>query len=440
MNFFNEKEKKVNNTFVTKLTMIAGKISNNKYIAAIRDAFANTIPITITAAFFLLVNNVLLDPKTGFIKNMPGADFIRNVGTQAYNGTLGILGLLVTFMIGAKLAKEFKFDEVIARIVSVGSFIALIPNVITTATTTGSNVKITAALTQVQTSASSMILGILAALIGTRLLIMFNTVDRLKIRMPESVPPGVAKAFNALFPSFITITIFSIIEETTLTLTGMPVPDLISKLLQAPLVGGFQTLPGILLYVFLSTSVFIFGINGAFVFGAISEPILLSALQQNIDAIKLGHSVPNMVTQPFLDAFVYMGGGGTMICLVIALLIFSKRPDERLISKIGGVPSLFNISEPIMFGLPIVFNPMYAIPFIVTPMVSTTIAYICTSLHWINPTYIFIPWVTPPIISGYLATSGDIRASIMQAVITVIGVLIYAPFVLASNRLQKNKE
>lgn len=147
-----------------------------------------------------------------------------------------------------------------------------------------------------------------------------------------------------------------------------------------------------------------------------------------------------MVTQPFLDAFVYMGGGGTMICLVIALLIFSKRPDERLISKIGGVPSLFNISEPIMFGLPIVFNPMYAIPFIVTPMVSTTIAYICTSLHWINPTYIFIPWVTPPIISGYLATSGDIHASIMQAVIIVIGVLIYAPFVLASNRLQKNKE
>lgn len=427
----------MNNQMIGKLTELAGKFANNKYISAIRDAFANTIPITITAAFFLLINNVLLDPKTGLLKAMPGREFIANIGIQAYNGTLGMLGLLVTFMIGAKLAKEFHFDEIIAGIISIACFVALIPNHLLTTTVTGKSVTIAASLTQTETSASSMILGILAALIGTRLLIKLSTVKHLQIKMPESVPPAVAGAFNSLFPALLTITAFATFEETVLQLTHLSVPSVIVKILQTPLVGGFQTLPGILFYVFISTAVFIFGIHGAFVFGAISGPILLTSLQQNIDAIKLGHTAPNIVTQPFLDAYVYMGGGGTMICLVIALIIFSRRSDERMISKIGGVPSLFNISEPMMFGLPIVFNPMYAIPFILTPMVGTVIAYLSTQLGLVRPTYILIPWVTPPVLSGYLATSGDIRASIMQLIIIVVGVFIYAPFVIASNRAAK---
>lgn len=233
----------------------------------------------------------------------------------------------------------------------------------------------------------------------------------------------------------LTSTIFAIVEVLVKVATNQSVPDLIVKVLQAPLIGGFQSLPGILLYVFLSTAVFIFGIHGAFVFGAISGPILLTSLQQNIDAIKVGHVAPNIVTQPFLDAYVYMGGGGTMLCLVIAILIASRRKDERMIASIGGVASLFNISEPMMFGVPIVFNPVYAIPFIATPMVATTIAYFATALKLVKPTYILIPWVTPPVISGYLATGGDIRASIMQILILVIGTLIYMPFVIVSNKV-----
>lgn len=126
-----------------------------------------------------------------------------------------------------------------------------------------------------------------------------------------------------------------IVEETIKSLSGSSVPELIVKFLQAPLVGGFQSLPGILLYVLLSTFVFVLGIHGAYVFGAISGPVLLTSLQQNIDAIQAGHTAPNIVTQPFLDAYVYMGGGGTMICLVIALFIFSKRKDERTMAEIN---------------------------------------------------------------------------------------------------------
>lgn len=425
---------------VMKLTIFANKIASQRYIIAIRDAFASTIAITIVAAFFLLVNNVLLNPTTGLLRNMPGRDFISEISIQAYNGTLGILGLLVTFLIGYRLAKTYDLEGSVEGIIAVASYVAVVPNVLSVYTTAGKTAEASGLLTQTFTSSSAMLLGIIAALTSVTLLAKLYKVKQLKIKMPDSVPPAVAKSFNSLIPAFIVISLFATLEVTVRHLSGMTVPDLVVKVLQTPLVGGFQTLPGILLYVFLATFVFVFGIHGAFVFGAISSPILLTSLQQNIDAIAAGNVAPNIVTGPFLDAYVYMGGGGTMISLVIALLIASKRSDERMIAKIGGVSSLFNISEPIMFGLPVVFNPIYAIPFVIVPMVSTTIAYLATSFGWVNPTYILIPWVTPPILSGYLATAGDFRASLLQIFIIVVGVLIYMPFVLVSNRSEKMQE
>ncbi|MGM0123122.1 PTS system, cellobiose-specific IIC component [Enterococcus sp. AZ194] len=420
-----------------KIALMANKVAVNRYISAIRDAFASTIPITITAAFFLLVNNVLLAEKTGLLRGIPGREMISEICVQAYNGTLGILGLMVTFLIGVRLARSFESDGALEGIVALAAYVSLVPNVINITGFDGTEIQTAGTLTQTYTSASAMLLGILAALISVPLVVKLTANDRLKIKMPESVPPAIAKSFNSLIPAFLTISLFAIGEVVLRTTTGLTVPEIIVNILQAPLIGGFQTLPGILLYVFLSTFVFIFGIHGAFVFGAISGPILLTSLQQNVEAIGAGALAPNIVTQPFLDAYVYMGGGGTMICLVIAVLLFSKREDQRMIAKLGGVSSLFNISEPMMFGLPIVFNPIYAVPFCIVPMVSTILAYLATSLHLVNPTYILIPWVTPPVLSGYLATAGDFRAALLQIVIIIVGTLIYMPFVFISNKVKE---
>lgn len=419
-----------------KIAFYADKIATNRFIAAIRDAFASTIPITIAAALFLLINNVLLAPDTGLLRNMPGHALIAEVGDQVYNGTLGVLGLMVTFLIGLRLAKSYGSDGALEAIIALACYVTLVPNVINVTGLDGKDIQAVGALTQTYTSASAMLLGIIAAIVSVPLVVKLSANSKLKIKMPESVPPAIAKSFNNLIPAIFTISLFAIFEVVLRTLSGHTVPEVVVTILQAPLVGGFQTLPGILSYVFLSTFVFIFGIHGAFVFGAISSPILLASLQQNIEAIQAGASAPNIVTQPFLDAYVYMGGGGTMICLVIAVLIWSKRDDQRMIAKLGGVSSLFNISEPMMFGLPIVFNPVYAIPFCIVPMVSTIVAYIATSLQLVSPTYILVPWVTPPIISGYLATAGDFRAALLQIVIIVIGTLIYMPFVLFSNKVK----
>lgn len=422
-----------------KVAVFANKLSTNRYIGAIRDAFSSTIPITIASAFFVLVNNVLLSPDSGLLKGIPGRQFLSDLCVQGYNGTLGMLGIMITFLIGYRLAKTYSFEGPLEGIVALACYITMIPNVVTVSNYSGESIETTGTLTQTYTSATTMLLGIIAALLGVTLLCKLSQNERLKIKMPDSVPPAIAKSFNQLIPACLTIGVFALAEVTIRTVTGSSVPDVVVDILQAPLVGGFQSLPGILLYVFLSTFVFIFGIHGSFVFGAISSPILLTSLQQNIEAINAGNAAPNIVTQSFLDAYVYMGGGGTMICLVIAVLIFSKRKDERMIAKIGGVSSVFNISEPMMFGLPIVFNPIYAVPFCIVPMVATTLAYIATNLQLVKPTYISIPWVTPPIISGYLATAGDFRGSILQIVIIAVGVAIYTPFVLLSNKTKTDE-
>jgi PTS system cellobiose-specific IIC component len=425
---------KTNNGFVQFLLNFANKFAAQKHIAAIRDGFITLMPATIIASFWVLVNNLLLSPTNGLFKNVPWLVSLSAIGNQVYNASLGILAILIAFTVGAALAKSYGEDKITSGFVGVISFFTLLPAVVETTSTTGKSVSIAAAYTQSQTSATGMFLAMIASLIGVTLLHKFNSYDKLKIKMPDSVPPAIAQSFNVLIPAFLVTLCLAIVEFVAQTAMSMSVPDLITKFFQAPLIGSFQTLGGILIYVCLSNLLWAFGLHGTFILGSIGEPVLLTALQQNMDALKAGKDLPNIVTKPFIDAFGWMGGGGMLICLVIAILIGSKREDYRSITKVGVLPSLFNVSEPLMFGLPVVFNPLLGIPLVVTPFVTISIGYIATSLGIINKTSVLVPWTTPPVISGYLATNGDIRASILQAVLIVIGTLIYLPFVKMTNR------
>lgn len=424
-----------NSRFINKLVEIAGVISNQRHIKAIRDAFASAIPVTIAAAVFLVINNVIIGQIPGLSTTVVG-EFLMEVGTQVSKGTLDFLCVLITFLIGYYTAKTYQCDGPLEGIISVASFIALAPNSVSLTDAVDTTVSITTSgvLQSSVTGSSAMLIGVVAALVCATFMCKLEKIDAIKIKMPESVPTGVAKAFNGLVPAVIVISIFACVEVATRWISGLTIIDVMVNFLQTPLQSGFQSLPGILLYVFLATFVFIFGVHGAFVFGAISGPILLQATTENSAAVAAGLAPTNVVTQSFLDVFVYMGGGGTMLCLVIALFIFSKRADERSVAKIGLVPSLFNISEPIMFGLPVVYNPIYAIPFCIVPICSTLIAYFATAWGLVGHTMVPIPWVTPPILSGILST-GDIRGAIVQVIIIVVGVAIYAPFVVVSNKV-----
>ncbi|WP_239256789.1 PTS sugar transporter subunit IIC [Listeria ilorinensis] len=422
------------NKWIDKILPLANKFAGQRHIAAIRDGFITLIPATIIASFWVLINNLVLNPDNGLLKMVDGIEKWQAVGNQVYNATLGIMALLIAFTIGYKLAQSYKEDGLLGGVMGLISFVTCLPATVVLTDVTGKEVTAGGVLTQTLTSSTGMFLAIIAALIGVTLLSKFGKIEALKIKMPEAVPPSIAKSFNILIPAFLVTLIFAVIEVVIVIVFNTNIPDLITKFFQAPLVGSFQSLGGILLYVFLCNLLWAFGLHGTFILGSIGEPIMLTAIQQNMDALKAGQELPNIVTKPFIDCFAWMGGGGVLICLVIALFIGSKRADYRAMNKVGVVPSIFNVSEPIMFGLPVVFNPILAIPLIVTPLVTTTIAYFATSLGWIAKTSVLIPWTTPPIISGFLATNGDWRASVLQIILIAIGVCIYLPFVWITNR------
>ncbi|MCZ4060605.1 PTS transporter subunit EIIC [Pantoea sp. LMR881] len=230
------------------------------------------------------------------------------------------------------------------------------------------------------------------------------------------------------------LTLFGILAVLIETCFGSSLHQLVNQLLQAPLQHALQSLHGILGLLFSMNILWFFGIHGVSVMMPITEPTLLVAIQENAAALQQGTIPPHIVTKPFIDAFGFMGGGGQTIGLVIAMLIASRREDHRAITRLSGAPSLFNINEPMIFGIPIIFNPLLLVPFILVPMISVGIAWFATAMEMIDKTTVLIPWTTPPVISAFLATGGDWRAALLALLLLLLSVVIYLPFVLALNR------
>ena len=135
------------------------------------------------------------------------------------------------------------------------------------------------------------------------------------------------------------------------------------------------------------------------------------------------------------DAFAWFGGSGGTIVLIIAILLFSKRADYLTVGKLSLGPGIFNINEPIMFGLPVVLNPIMFIPFVIAPLVATTIGWVATYLGLVAPVSQQVAWVTPPLLLSFLATGADWRAPIVALVCMVVTFLIWTPFVIAANKM-----
>ena len=321
-------------------------------------------------------------------------------------------------------------DGIGTGFVGVASTVALMPGAITVGGET------VGAFSSTFTSPTGLFVAIIASILSTELLRLFQKSNALKISMPDSVPPTVSKSFNLLIPATFTLTIFGLVSFLTIKLTGIDVYEIITNVIQTPIKAAFQGLPGIIIVVMLQGILWSFGLHGSFVLSPITEPTLLTAIDENIKALEAHQFIPNIVTKPFLDVFVNMGGTGTTIGLVIALLIFSKKESDRAISKLAFAPSCFNINEPLMFGLPVVLNPIYTLPLIFVPVICLVIAYLATSAGIIAKTVVMVPWTTPPVISAFLATGGDWKAAVLAILLIALSVILYMPFVIAANKMK----
>jgi cellobiose PTS system EIIC component len=242
-----------------------------------------------------------------------------------------------------------------------------------------------------------------------------------------------------LLPSLITLVIFGAFK---IILTDIGVPDVhnyIFTIIQKPLLGLASSLGAALLVVFLLHLLWFFGLHGANILLPITTALFLPLMSANVNAFAAGQPAPNIITSSFFDTFVYMGGAGTAICLLAAIFLVGKREDNKAKAKLGLAPSIFNINEPVLFGMPLVLNPIYVIPFILTPLVLTIVSYAAIAAHIVPKTIALVVWTMPPIISGFLAT-GSVMGIVLQLVNLAIGIIIYIPFVMLSEKHAKDLE
>ena len=424
-----------------KMLPIVSKMSSQRHLLAIRDSFIVTMPLVMAASVMVLLNALIFSNAT--VQRILDLSPLAELASIVNNGTMSILAIIVCYNIGWNLATHYiqtgviddpSFSPVHAGILSTAVMFILMPLSSTVTLMDGNTAEATGFFLQSLTSSSGLATAMIAALVSTELFIKLAKMKSFKIRMPEGVPPAVATSFNSLVPEIVVILFFSVVVFTLNHTTGLNVPQLIELAIQTPLKAFVLSVPGILFLQFFSDFLWVFGMHGSSILAPIRQAPLLQSIQENMDAFSVGKEIPNIITEPFTNAFGLIGGGGCILPLVIAILWASKRQEQRSIAKFGLTTCLFNITEPIMFGLPVVMNPIYMIPCAIIPSINLVIAYAATSLGIISKTVAAAPWITPPVIQSFIATGGDIRAAVLTVILIILDVFLFLPFVLAANK------
>ncbi|HGL4041324.1 TPA: PTS sugar transporter subunit IIC [Enterococcus faecium] len=424
-----------------KMLPIVSKMSSQRHLLAIRDSFIVTMPLVMAASVMVLLNALIFSNAT--VQRILDLSPLAELASIVNNGTMSILAIIVCYNIGWNLATHYiqtgviddpSFSPVHAGILSTAVMFILMSLSSTVTLMDGNTAEATGVFLQSLTSSSGLATAMIAALVSTELFIKLAKMKSFKIRMPEGVPPAVAASFNSLVPEIVVILFFSVVVFTLNHTTGLNVPQLIELAIQTPLKAFVLFVPGILFLQFFSDFLWVFGMHGSSILAPIRQAPLLQSIQENMDAFSVGKEIPNIITEPFTNAFGLIGGGGCILPLVIAILWASKRQEQRSIAKFGLTTCLFNITEPIMFGLPVVMNPIYMIPCAIIPSINLVIAYAATSLGIISKTVAAAPWITPPVIQSFIATGGDIRAAVLTVILIILDVFLFLPFVLAANK------
>ena len=407
---------------------VAARIGSQRHLVAIRDGFISIMPLTILGSFAVLINNLPIKYYQNALDSIWDHGTWTQWGGNMWNASFGIISLLLAFTVAYHLAKSYDKDGLSAGAIGLASYI--------TFGTFGEG-----GLSGLTTGTGGIFVALILALISSEIFSRLSGNSKLLIKMPDSVPPAVSKSFAALLPAMITVGLIALIR--TIISTGFEIPDIIGSFytaIQEPFMGLTNTWVAALILAFIPAFLWTLGVHGANIIDPFMQTINADAIAKNVEAITNGDVAPYIINKPFFDAFVNMGGSGTTIALVIAIFIIARKNKQyNTVGKLSAGPGLFNINEPLLFGLPIVLNPLLVIPFILTPMVNVSIAYFATKVGLVPAATIVAPWVTPPVLNGFLVTQSWTGA-VLSLVLIVLSVCIYLPFVAMANRTAKAQE
>ncbi|MFV8043934.1 PTS cellobiose transporter subunit IIC [Streptococcus pluranimalium] len=415
-----------------------GKLASYKVVRAITAAGMAAVPFTIVGSMFLVFS--ILPQAFSFwpvVADVFAASFDKftSLYMVANVATMGSLSLYFVLAIGYELTKIYAEEEELnltplnGALLSLFAFIMTVPQIIFKDGMMSPVVSLKegAVVTDGWAMANgvsrfgttgiftAIIMGVVAVLLY-RMCVKNNWV----IKMPDSVPEGVSRGFTALIPSFV-VAFFVIILNGVLVALGTDIFQVIA------IPFGFvsnltSTWIGLVVIYLLTQALWIVGIHGANIIFAFVSPIALANMSLNAAGERM------IVAGEFSNMFVIAGGSGATLGLCIWLATRAKSEQLSAIGKAAVVPGIFNINEPLIFGLPIIYNPALAIPFMLAPIASMTVYYFSMKLNLINAVVAQVPWPTPVGIGAFLGTA-DWRAIIVSLICAVVAFLVYYPFI-----------
>ncbi len=403
------------------------RLENAKVVCAIRDGLINIIPVIMLGAFSLALISLPVDAYQDFLSRGSGAAFV-SILNFTFDATYGMLSVYMTISVSYSRANLKNNGNVLMQVLtSLVTFFILIG-------TPENGVSIEALGT---TSMFTALFSALAApVVYERLEEMFRRLGKRLGILPEE-GSELNFSLNAIFPVMASGFLFALLNRVIFQTTGAAG---FNDLFQKVMTGLFKGLPNMglsgFLFVLVSSLLWCFGLHGSNILDGVNNAYFVPAAEMNAQAVAAGLTAPHIVSKSFIDVFVLMGGCGSTICLLIALLLFSHNKSNRRLAILSVLPGVFNINEPLVFGLSVIYNPIMMIPFILVPLLNYLTVYAATALGLLPVVCRTVQWTTPPLFSGWYAT-GSMAGTAVQAVCILMGVLIYLPFVKAYERSVK---
>lgn len=421
--------------FSNKVIPAIMKFVSLKGVVALKDGLLYTMPLTIVGSVFLLLANFPVKAVVNWFDSMGWIDPLN----QAYGATFNIIALIGVVGIAYKYVKNEGYEGLNAGVLAAVTFILTTDSfVVTESGEIVSNV-----INKTWTAGQGMISAIIIGLLVGWIYSWFMKND-IRIKMPAGVPEGVANSFTALIPGFVIVTGATLIYSFFKFVLDTTFIEAVYAFIQTPLQGLTDSLGGVIVMSLMIPFLWFFGIHGSTIVGGIIGSVLTANSLANQAILDSGMALTienggRIVTQQFLDQFINVTGAGMTIGLVIYMIFFAKSAQCKELGRLGGVPGLFNINEPILFGMPIVMNPFLAIPFIAMPVISGLILYFSIAVGLV-PMFggVMVPWTTPPIVSGFLV--GGWKMAVLQTFILALSFFVYLPFIRKIDKMNLQAE
>ncbi|HBG5279150.1 TPA: PTS sugar transporter subunit IIC/EAL domain-containing protein [Clostridioides difficile] len=398
-------------------------VEDNKILYSIKQGMILAIPAIMTGSTALVILNLPIKTYQEYLSGLFNGE-VTNVLNFINDSTLGIISLIILLTISYSYGKIYGSKyTVLVPIVAMCSFLVF---------SHGDEFNSYIEIFKTKWLFTSIIVSMTSSVLFVKLTESFVTSVKFHT---EGADADFNMVVSAIVPFIIVVFLFSIFRVIMISLIGSSnFQDIFYNLFSNVFNKMGTNLMSALLFIFLMHFMWFFGIHGSNVLDTVAKNLFENSMAININLVNNNQLPTEIFTKTFFDTMVLLGGCGSLLCLVIAIFLSEKRINVRKLAKIASIPALFNINEMLVFGIPIVFNYIMFVPFVITPIILTITSYVAMSTGIVPCTVSAVEWTSPIFLSGYMST-GSIRGSLLQVFNLCVGVMIYIPFIkMSQNR------